>query len=171
TNAPANSTNWYHVEAFNSAGTSVASDATRLALIPPQAAPHMSQAFAASANQIDLAWQSDFDFIQGYKVERAPDNGGVPGAWSLLSDLPTRFTYDTYNDIAVAVNQKYWYRVQSYNWSGGSPYSNPVLVVDATPQAPLLTVTNNQPHQFTVNWAITNLDIATIKIERAPDNN
>ena len=166
----ANSTNWYRVQAFNSAGFSEFSDSNNVAVIPPVAAPSMTPASVISAHRIDVRWQADYDFIQGYKLERAPDNSGLPGPWTSLADLPSTDTLDAYSDIAVVMNKGYWYRVQSYNWSGSSPYSDPFLVNDAPPPAPSLAITNDQPHQFTVNWAITNIDITTIKIERAPDN-
>src|SRR5207253_318575 len=117
---------------------------------------------------IDLTWRGDFDLIQGFKIERAPDNGGAPGTWTLLADQPAPDTDGSYSDIAVVMNKGYWYRVQSYNWAGNSPYSDPFPVIDAPPPAPSLTVTNDQPHQFTLTWAVSNIDITSIKIERAP---
>jgi hypothetical protein len=171
TNVVANSTNWYRVQAFNSAGDSEFSDSNSVAVIPPVAAPRMTPASVISAHRIDIRWEADYDFIQGYKIERSLDNAGTPGAWTLLVDLPSADTAAAYSDIAVVMNHGYWYRVQSYNWSGASPYSDPVLVVDAPPTVPSsLTVTNDQPHQFTLAWAMTNNDVTGIKIERAPDN-
>jgi hypothetical protein len=170
TNVIANSTNWYRVQAFNSAGDSEFGDSSSVTVIPPVAAPRMPPASVISAHRIDIRWEADYEFIQGYKIERALDNAGTPGDWSLLADPNIAGNAGVYGDIAVVMNHGYWYRVQSYNWAGASPYSDPLLVIDAPPTAPLLTVTNDQPNQFTLAWAITNNDLSRIKIERAPDN-
>ena len=172
TNFPANVTNWYRIQAFNTAGTSPFSEPLAAAVNAPASAPWFTKAAPINPNVIDVIWQADSGFIQGYKVERAPDVGGAPGNWTLVATSPNTYITGGYQDLAVVQNQKYWYRVQSYNWAGASPYSNPVLVNDAPPATPSsLAITNNQPHQFYLSWSITNNNyIDSVKIERAPDN-
>ena len=47
--------------------------------------------------------------ITGYKVYRAPDVGGVPGTFTLLSSTTGPLT--SYTDSTVAPNDVWWYRV------------------------------------------------------------
>jgi hypothetical protein len=171
TNVTANSTNWYRVQAFNSVGTSAFSDPITVGVIAPLTGPVLTGASVLGAHRVDIQWQTSSGFIQGYKVERAFDEGGSPGNWAVIADVPTSFDAAAYSDITVVMNKKYWYRVQTYNWAGSSPYSDPLFVNVVPPDAPLLTAVSDQANQIKLTWIKTADDISSYKIERAPDNN
>lgn len=119
----------------------------------------------ASANQNDLSWTDNSGNEDGFKIERAPDNGGVPGAWTQIATVGANVT--TYNNTGLPAGVPYWYRVRAYNASGNSPYSTPATTPIAAPTnlaaAPLSTT------QITLSWTDNASNEAGFKVERAPD--
>ena len=73
----------------------------------------------------------------GFKIERAPDADGVPGAWTQIATLdPPAYYYGSYTDTNRAASTTYWYRVRAFNWIGDSPYSAPAVVTILPPATP-----------------------------------
>jgi subtilisin family serine protease len=91
--------------------------------------------------RIDFEWttQREYPFL-GFNVFRAPDAGGVPGAFVQLNTLPvtpaghpgiqgqpnrTRYTWADASPV-LAVGQRYWYRVDWIDLVGQSHAEPPV---------------------------------------------
>jgi pectate lyase len=106
-----------------------------LALVNALDAPSGLIAVSVITNQVDLSWTDNSDNEDGFKIERAPDAGGVPGNWTPLATVVSNVT--TYGDTTAGTNTAYWYRVRAFIDCGDSPYSNeaspaftPVLLDD-----------------------------------------
>jgi hypothetical protein len=82
------------------------------------AAPSGLNATAISAYQIQLGWIDNAINEYGYYIERS-ENGSL---WNLADTVDADTT--TYDDSTVLPNTSYSYRVQAYNASGISNYSN-----------------------------------------------
>ena len=170
TNVTPNTTNWYRVRAFNVVGISGYSLAASVAVVPPPAPLNL---FASpSSDRVNLSWfESYAGEIGGFKVERAPDTGGSPGAWTEIATT-TSGAYHGYTDTGRAANATYWYRVRAYNWIGDSPYSDPASVTIVPPAAPInLTATVGATNNVNLSWYDLRLDEDGFKIERTPDAN
>lgn len=98
----------------------------------PPAVPSSLRGIAASANQIDLDWVDNSTNEYGFYVERSLD--GIN--WINYDVVGEDIT--AYNDVNVIPNTTYYYRVQAYNGSGDSGYSNIVSIT--TPDGLSLTV-------------------------------
>ena len=132
TNTTSFTTNWYRVRAFNVSGISAPSEAAQLTVIPPDAPVISGNAFV---NRASLNWYDASPFAAGvtvYKLERAPDINGSPGAWVQITN-----TTDTgYTDSGLAANTTYWYRVRSHNWVGDSLFSDSISITMSPPELP-----------------------------------
>ncbi|MGD1017869.1 MAG: fibronectin type III domain-containing protein [Verrucomicrobiia bacterium] len=163
-------TYWYRVRAYNVWGDSNYSNqagATTLPL-PPQAPSNLT-ATTVSTNQINLSWTDTANDENGFLIERAPDNGGVPGAWAQIASVGTNVT--TYNDIGLASNTTYWYRVRAYNAGGDSDYSNQASATTLLLMAPSgLTATAISTNQINLSWTDNSSNEDGFEIDRAPDN-
>ena len=93
--------------------------------------PSALTATSVSLSQIDLSWTDNSGNEDGFKIERALDNGGSPGAWTQIATVNSNVT--TYSDTGLSPNTTYWYRVRAYNGYGDSDYSNPVSATAVNP--------------------------------------
>ncbi len=59
-----------------------------------------------------------------YKIQRAPDVGGVPGSWAQTGTTATTSTADS----GLSGGTSYWYRIIGYNASGNGSYSTAAKV-------------------------------------------
>lgn len=82
------------------------------------AAPAQLSARAVSRNQINLKWTDMATNEAGFYVERSTNGGG----WSRIAALGANAT--GYTSSGLTANTSYSYRVQSYNGSTVSVYSN-----------------------------------------------
>ena len=96
--------------------------------------PSNLSATAVSTNQIDLAWRPDPGGQDGFKIERAPDNEGNPGAWTQVATARAHAT--TFRDGKLEPGTTYWYRVRAYNCSGNSEFSNAAAATTLQPPCP-----------------------------------
>ena len=126
TNVLAFTTNWYRVRASNVLGTSDYSTPTNIALLPPAAPPNFTDV-VRGPYEIDVSWWDSDDGIQGYRLERAPDVAGNPGAWSEIYSTSNRDD-QSYPDTGLTDGTTYWYHVRTSNWIGDSPYTAPIQV-------------------------------------------
>jgi pectate lyase len=137
-------------------------DDVLVATIPP-AAPSGLMATAVTGNQVDLSWMDNSFNEDGFEIERAPDDGDIPGTWAQIAVVSSNVT--TYSDTAVVTNTPFWYRVRAYNAIGDSSYSD-VLRVPAIPVTVLLYDTWSSGIRTNQNlpissawWASTNINL------------
>ena len=111
TGIEANTTYYYRVHAYNTAGDSAYSneafDTTQVLV-----------ATAVSYDQIDLTWRDYFDNEDGFKIERRK----VGESFSLIYTTGENVT--AWSNIGIDVNTTYYYRVYAYNATADSVYSN-----------------------------------------------
>ena len=163
TNVMANTTNWYRVRAFRAADISPYSDPASVAVIPPPAPTLSAYAFI---NRVNLSWYAYSAGVTSFNIERAPDAGGNPGAWTEIINTPNT----SCTDSNLAANATYWYRVRAYNWIGGSPFCDPVSVTIVPPTPPNnLYGTLGTTNQVNLSWYEYSQDEDGFKIESAPD--
>lgn len=91
------------------------------AALPP-AAPSNLAATAVSSSQIGIRWADNSGNESGFKIERAPDNAGAPGAYAEIAVVGANVT--SYSNTGLSAGTKHWYRVRAYNAAGNSTYSN-----------------------------------------------
>ena len=117
----ANTTYYYRVQATNSVGSSAYSNvavATTHQTLALPAAPSNLAASAISASQIRLTWTQNSSNETGFHIERSINSS----SWSEIGTVGSDVT--SYTDVTVSSLTTYYYRVQAYNGSGNSVYSN-----------------------------------------------
>jgi hypothetical protein len=116
-----NTTYYYRVRAYNSAGNSSYSNedsATTYDVVPN--APSNLEAEALSSSQIKLTWRDNSTNETGFKIERKV---GTSGTWSQIKTVGAN--EEEYTDSSeLSPNTTYYYRVRAYNSVGNSSYSN-----------------------------------------------
>jgi hypothetical protein len=163
-------TNWYRVRAYNVFGDSPYSDAVSVRIVPP-ATPFLSASTTFVTN-VDLFIRAHSGGSGGFKVERAPDAGGNPGAWAeidtfRLGDISVTY----YTDRTLYPNTTAWYRVRAFNWVGESPLSDPIRVSLSPPPAPILdSLLIGETNQILLRWRSAGL-AQGFRVQRAPDEN
>src|SRR5262249_14882145 len=148
-------------------GDSRYSELARVSVTPPPT-PFLSASLVTTDHvEIDLSWYASSGTESGYRIERAPDNGGGPGTWSQIATAVGTFN-TSYADTNVALNATYWYRIRAYNAVGESPDSNEVSVTVtlAPPSAPysisaFLVPTNLE---VVLSWYVFDYNVAGYKI-------
>jgi titin len=113
----------YRVGATNAGGNSdysnIASAVTQAAPALP-AAPSNLAASAVSRSQINLAWTDNADNESGFYIERC--KGSTCTNFTRIAAVGTNVT--SFADTGLSARTTYRYRVQAYNDSGNSAYSN-----------------------------------------------
>ncbi|HKO15621.1 MAG TPA: fibronectin type III domain-containing protein [Gemmatimonadaceae bacterium] len=137
---------------------------------PPPTAPTNLQAQPTSSISVTLRWTDNSSNESGFYVERAPDNGGTPGAFSQIASPDLNAT--TYTDAGLTPNTIYWYRVRAYNAGGASAYSNQGSATTLQPVAApsSLTATARSSTRIDLVWVDNASNEAGYYVERAPDN-
>jgi titin len=123
---------------------------------------------AISATQVNLGWTDNASNETNYLVQRSTDGGAT---WTNLATLGANAT--SYADTTVSASTTYAYRVQAYNATISSNYSNLATVnTPALPQVPATPInvaaTANSSTQITVTWS----DVATetgYRVQRSGD--
>ncbi len=157
---------WYRVRAYNSVRDSDYSNLASVTIPPLPAAP--SNLTAVTANLINLSWTDNATNEDGFKIERAPNNAGSPGAWAQIATVAPNVT--TYTDTGLLPNTVYWYRVRAYNVSGDSDYSDPASAKTLpvlTPSGLIATVIST--NQINLSWTDNSDNENGFKIDRALD--
>jgi alpha-tubulin suppressor-like RCC1 family protein len=141
-----------------------------LALTTPcsLSAPAALRATAVSSTLINLSWLDDSPDEDGFRVERASDIGGFPGAWTQIATVGTNVA--NYSDTGRLAHTAYWYRVRAYNGGGNSDYSNPATVTTPNLEPPSgLAATGVSTNQIDLSWKDNSTTEDGFEIERAPD--
>ena len=140
-----------------------------VAPLTPPIAPSNLSAVSFQGTRIDLTWNENAVDEQGYRIERAPDAGGVPGVFTQIASVGLNVR--TYSNTGVSANTRYWYRVRAYNAVGTSPYSNDASAIMTTPPAPTaLTTTPVTGVRIDLAWTDNSgTEEQGFRVERAPD--
>jgi hypothetical protein len=91
------------------------------------AAPGSLNASAVSYRRISLTWADNSSNETGFRIERALDNAGSSGTYSLVASVPANSTSCSNGDLTAET--RYHYRICAYNSAGNSSYSNEVNAV------------------------------------------
>jgi PKD repeat protein len=121
TGLDASTTYWYRVRAWNASGDSGWSNidlATTDDPPPPPAAPGSLVATTAGSSSIDLAWLDNSFNEDGFDIERSVDGINFGPHDTVAANVTV------YPDAGLSPNTTYWYRVNAFNVSGPSGYSN-----------------------------------------------
>jgi len=120
-----NNTYWYRVNAYNDIGSSPFSNVASIFFPPPAPANPivLTVQSGSSTGPSVLNWTYTNDYQLGFNVEKSI-NGITYSPLTTIANPATR----TYSDAAVSINNTYWYRVNAYNGTGVSPYSNIVSI-------------------------------------------
>lgn len=173
-NLTANATYWYRIQAFDWVGNGPFTDPLMVTIVPPPAPSGLS-AVLGSTNQVNLFWSSaSVQYLDGFYVEVAADEGGEPGTWSQIATVPPgTISYDLnyYTDTNVVANTTNWYRVRAFSIVGDSDYSEPTSIAIVPPGVPNFAA-YAQANRANLDWGEdSDADNATASyvIERAPD--
>jgi hypothetical protein len=167
-----NTTYWYRVRNYSWIGISAFSDPVAVTIVPP-AAPYYVYAYMAPSNTVTVQWYHSPSDASGFRVERAPDAGGVPGGWSEIGSFSaTNLSYASYNDTNALPNTTNWYRVRAYNAAGISDYSLAGSLAVVAPGAPFNLIPQlGSATQVDLYWYSPNGFVEGYVIERAADTN
>ncbi|HEX6629032.1 MAG TPA: fibronectin type III domain-containing protein [Gemmatimonadaceae bacterium] len=162
---------WYRVVAYNVVGPSGYSNESSAILATPNA-PSALVGTAFSGTRIDLSWTDNSTDESGFRVERAPDVGGVAGAYTLIASVAANVvTYS--NTTSLVAGTTYWYRVSAYNTIGASAYSTAISAATLLgPRPPTaLSATAASGTRINLAWTDNSTDESGFRVERAPDVN
>ena len=160
---------WYRVRAYSSAGNSAYSNQSS-ALMAIPTAPTALVATPVTGVRIDLAWTDNSGVEeQGFRIERALDEAGVPGAWTQIASVAANIR--TYSNTGLQLSTRYWYRVRSYNVLGNSAYTNDASAMTLSPPAAPtgLTATAASGTRINLAWVDNSSTETGFRVERAPD--
>jgi LmbE family N-acetylglucosaminyl deacetylase len=136
----ANTKYWYRVRASNTGGTSafVATNTTTLAQ-PPLAPSGLAAKATTAGTTATVTWTDNSIDETGFRIEVAPDAGGVAGTYTEIGTVAANVK--TYTATGLTGATKYWFRVRSYSTYGNSGYTNESSMT--TPLPTNLTVTTS----------------------------
>lgn len=153
----------YRVAAFNVAGQSDFAGPVEAATILPASPTSLSATIVSSA-RIDLSWTDVADNEDGYRIERCQGIGC--SNFAEVGSAPANAT-TFINNIGVAQNQFYSYRVRAFNASGSSAFTGPISISTFLPAAPTdLVATPVLGTQVDLAWVDAALNESGFRIER-----
>jgi fibronectin type 3 domain-containing protein len=165
---------YYRVVAFNTTlGVETASDVVATSTTGPISPGGPVITVNAAAPSIKLDWTDMSTNETGFKVQRAPDNAGAPGAFADLTVTPANTL--TYTDTTIATGTIYWYQIVAAGSTGGVPTPDSVPTTPVSvylPTAPTnlqLSVVTTPALSVDLTWNDTPGEDG-YQIERAPDN-
>ncbi len=162
-----NTTYHYRVQAFNATESSAFSNqamATTPASITLQA-PTGLTATAVSSSQIDLTWQDNSTNETGFQVQRRVASSTN---WVQIATTATNAT--TFSNTGLQPNTTYHYRVQAFNATESSAFSNQAMATtpaSITLQAPTgLTATAVSSSQIDLTWQDNSTNETGFQVQR-----
>lgn len=153
----ADATYWYRVQAFNASGNSPYS---RIVSATPLAFPTGLVAEAmTSLSQINISWKDNSRKEAGYLVERSHDGT----SFAQVAAVPGNT--ENYTDTGLSETTQYWYRVQAFNDTGRSDYSNIAWASSSLMPPAGLTATPVTSFQINISWQDNSMAEAGYQIE------
>ena len=157
---------YYRVRAYNSAGSSAYSNTLRVTTTSGTlpTAPSALVTTSITSTQVSLAWTDNSTNESGFRLERSTD--GVN--FSVIATLGTNTVSAT--DAAVAALTTYYYRVRAYNSAGSSACSTALRVATpgAVPAAPTnVSAVNGSNGTAIVTWTDASSNESGFNISRA----
>lgn len=125
---------FYRVMAYNSAGNSGYSNvasATTLSMLPA-GAPGNLAAKTEGSTKINLSWTNNASDATGFKIERC--QGRACSSFSEIATTAANVT--SYLNTDLSISTSYSYRVQAYNSTADSGYSNTATATTARDTIP-----------------------------------
>lgn len=163
-NVADNTTYWYKVQAFTSAGDGTLTSAQSMTSkgVPWKVLGLVQT--ARLAGSVSFEWNAPASdggsAVTGYEIYA----GATEGAEThLIATVATTHTHLTTDYL--------WYKVRANNSVGSGPFSSSVHMIDL-PAAPTLTATNGTPSQLSLSWSAPSAAGGTIdgyQVERSPD--
>ena len=115
-------TYWYRIRTSRSGGSPAPDHSSYSNIATPSSgvptAPSNLTATPIGRTQINLAWTDNSSNETGFYIERAPSGGSFGRIATVGANVKT------YSNTGVTMGAIYQYRVQAYNGSGNSGYSN-----------------------------------------------
>jgi len=148
----------YYVKAYNSRGTSGASNTASATTHSCPAAPSNLSASAVSPSQINLSWKDNSNNETGFKIYRAG---------SLIATVGANVT--SYQNTGLTCGTSYSYYVKAYNCGGVSGASNTASAATypCTPSAPSnLSALAVSQSQIDLSWQDNSNNETGFKIYR-----
>ena len=155
----------YRIIAVNSFGESPPSSSACTA--PPRPPSNLSTR-SVDATSIELSWQDNSEFEDGYAVERARDETVL--TWTEIGTVAANQL--TYHDAGVISDTRYYYRVRARKDGGYSDYSPWASGATATVPPSTPTGVNAVPNSSTtayVSWNQGSLTTEGFRVERSTD--
>lgn len=149
---------FYKIRAGHATGVSAFSNEVNTLI-----APSNLQAKTPAVTTVELTWNDNSSFENGFRIERS---AAVGGEFEWIGTVATNIT--TYKDESVLSATSYIYRVAAFTGNASSPYSNEVTITTPTADTPptqLKADFNTTTRKVDITWYSPNYNMTTY-IER-----
>ena len=154
----------YRVQAFNDTEPSAFSNqaaVTTSSLHPPSSLT----ATAVSSSGIDLSWQDNSINETGFRVQRQRDGSSD---WVPVGTAPANAT--NFSDAGLLPGTRYRYRVQAFNESESSAFSNQAVATTRSVHPPRgLTARAISSSRIDLSWQDNNIHETGFRVQRRQD--
>ena len=148
----------YRLKAFIPTGESDYSN--EVSGTPALLAPSGMTITGKSSTGIELVWEDNSAFEDGFRLERKIDSD----VWSLLKTLPINSTM--YSDTGLSPKKTYSYRILAFVSTGQTEYSNEVSALLLLPAPTNLTVVKTGSSSVQLAWEDNSADETGFRLER-----
>lgn len=156
-----NTTYYYRVRAYNSAGNSAYSNEASATTGTVPSAPSNLTITVETASKVRLNWKDNASNETGFKIERRT----AGGSYKQIATVGRNVT--SYSDTGLSADTIYYYRVRAYNSVGNSSYSNEAVIARGALSAPTrLKARAVSENKITLTWTDNNDNETGFKIER-----